>query len=830
MNIKSITSLIDLLKPDHKYFSLILILMIINITGLTAGNPPTAGIVRTSVAPRIDGIITDTVWRSATLLTEFRQYEPVLDAEPSFSTRVFLLYDDDALYVAAIMYDPHPDSIERQLGERDNDDLNADYFGIGFDTYNNQQDAYYYLVSASGIQTDGREADDTYDAVWQSAVKITPNGWNVEMRIPYSALRFPSMKTQEWGFQAIRRIRRYREELQWALEEKGAGNSLVYWGKLTGLEHIKPPVRLSFTPYLSASMQHNSDPLVSGNSLTGAYNGGMDIKYGLNESFTLDMILLPDFSQVQSDKIQKNLTALELIYDENRTFFNEGTDLFQKGNLFYSRRIGRTPLLYYSVYDSLETNENIVTNPLAARLLNAVKFSGRTGKGLGIGVFNALTGNTWAKVTDTITGEERKILTDPLSNYSIVVLDQALANNSSVYFINTNVSRPAGWDDSNVIGGGATIGEKSKTYQLGLNFAASNWNTAGSESRYPWGENATGYNYGFYFMKSRGKFQFSIYQSAMDKHFNINDLGINRTRNQENRGIYLSYRIYEPTGNVLNYANSFGIDQTRAIDSKKNINTTYTYKGNTTFKNYLSVWWGLTVSPLDRHDFYEPRRTGRYYVAPGYVQGMIGYSSDYRKTLALDGLIYYTRDFDHIHYMLFEIEPILRFNERFSVRTKVGIGSNPGDPGYVFQDYTSDSIWFGRRDISTLESSISGKYMIGKRIGLSLWLRHYWQKANYTDFYTLTDKGELLNYPGSIDPEYFNYNYNSFNIDMVFGWEFAPGSMLNIVWKNAIQREDKLYQANFPENLDNLFNAPQLNTFSIKVIYHLDYLMLKRKK
>jgi len=802
----------------------VLLLIFSNI--LSAGNPPTARITRTAEAPRIDGIITEHIWKTATTLNEFRQYAPVFDANPSLPTKVMLLYDDEALYIAADMIDPYPDSIARQLGERDNEDLNADYFGVGFDTYNNQQDAYYYLVSASGIQVDGREADGTYDAVWESAVKITETGWSVEMRIPYSALRFPAKDIQEWGFQVLRTIRRYREDIQWSPEEKGAENQLVSWGKLTGFENIKPPVRLSFTPYISGSIQHNSDPALKDQSITGAYNGGMDIKYGLNESFTVDMILLPDFSQVQSDKIQKNLTALELIYDENRTFFNEGTDLFQKGNLFYSRRIGRTPLLYYAAGASLDSNEVLTNNPVAARLLNAVKFSGRTSQGLGIGIFNALTGNTWATATDSVTGEKRQILTDPLTNYNIVVVDQALPNSSSVYLINTNVTRPSGWDDSNVTGGGATIGNKTKTYFVGANMAASKLNSGGYDSKYPWGENYVGYNYGLFFMKSRGKFQFSLYQSAIDKHFNINDLGINRTRNQLNRGFYLSYRIYEPFGFYLNFSQSFGLDQTRSLDSKKNINTTLTYKANTTLKNYLSLWGGLTVSPFDRYDFYEPRRAGRYYVAPGYTQGWIGYSSDYRKLFALDGQFYYTLDFEKLRSILVEIEPIFRFSNRFSLRHKTSIGANPGDLGYVSQDFSN--IYFGRRNISTLENSLSGKYMISKRIAITLWLRHYWQKANYSEFFMLTAEGDL-----NPDPEYnslHDYNYNLFNIDLVMGWEFAPGSMLSIVWKNAIQQEDEFYKTEFIKNFDNLLNSPQLNVFSIKALYHLDYLQLKRKK
>jgi hypothetical protein len=550
----------------------------------------------------------------------------------------------------------------------------------------------------------------------------------------------------------------------------------------------------------------------------------MDIKYGINESFTMDMILLPDFSQVKSDKIQNNLSALELIYDENRSFFNEGTDLFQKGNLFYSRRIGRTPALNYSIKDSLNQNEWISNNPLTARLLNATKLSGRTSGGLGIGFFNAITGNTWATVKDSTTGIERNLLTDPTTNYNILVVDQALPNNSSVYLINTNVSRPSGWDDSNVTGGGGVFGDKSKTYQFGANLAISKWYSGGEFSKNPIAEAEAGYNYGLFVMKSRGKFQFSLYQSALDKYFNINDIGINRTRNQLNRGIYLSYRIYEPFGIFRNFAQSLATDQLISLDSKKNINTSFIYKGNTTFNNYLSVWWGLTASPYERHDFYEPRRAGRYYLRPGYTSGNIGFSSDYRKKFALDGKVEYAKDYDNAESLWMELEPIFRISKRFIIRHETGIGLNPGDLGYVSQN--QDNIWFGKRDIFTMENTFSGNFMISRPLSVGLILRHFWQTAEYSNYFTLLDNGHLT--PFNEYPYAHHYNYNFFSIDLNIGWEFAPGSLLSLVWKNNIQQYNDQYNILFRDNLDELFRAAQLNMFSIKALYHLDYQQIKK--
>ncbi len=481
-----------------------------------ANTTPEMRAIRVEVAPDIDGHLDDAVWQLVNPSSGFMQKEPVYNVQSKFKTDIRIVYDDRAIYVAADMYDPFPDSIKKEIATRDNDEANADYFFIGFDTWNKRQDAYAFGVSAAGVQIDYRVLDETYDAVWGSAVKLTPHGWSVEFRIPYSALRFPATPIQEWGMQVVRKVRRYRGEDQWSLEPKDTDNTLKYWGTLKGLENINPPLRLSLIPYLSAGIQHNSDPVISKDPYSYNYNGGMDIKWGLNESFTLDMILMPDFSQVQSDEIEKNLSPFEIVYDENRPFFNEGTDLFQKGNLFYSRRIGHVPLKYYSAYDSLREGERITANPYTSKLLNAVKVSGRTSSGLGIGVLNAITGNTYASCVDSLD-RKREILTDPVTNYNITVFDQVLPNNSSVYLINTNVTRPVGWKKSNVFGGGFKLSEKSNTYQWIVDVSVSSIADPQKVSETGSDHSKPGVYYNFELQKTKGKFRFSLYQIRMDE-------------------------------------------------------------------------------------------------------------------------------------------------------------------------------------------------------------------------------------------------------------------------------------------------------------------------
>jgi hypothetical protein len=783
---------------------------------------PLVKATRVTLAPDIDGVVDEVVWLQSEVATSFVQRDPVFDSPPRFNTEVRIIYDDKAIYVAAIMHDPYPDSIKKELAVRDSDGKNADYFYIGFDTWNNKQDAYAFGVSASGIQIEKRIVDETYDAVWESAVQINDKGWVAELRIPYSALRFPALSEQEWGLQIMRTVRRYRESDQWSLEPKDTENVLNYWGTLSGLQNINPPLRLSVLPYLSGGIQYDSQEANSKDVLRSNYNGGMDLKWGLNESFTLDMILLPDFSQVQSDAIENNLSPFEIVYDENRPFFNEGTDLFQKGDLFYSRRIGHIPLNYNNINSLLHPGEVVKSNPVSSKLINAVKLSGRTSQGLGIGAFNALTGNTYAVLEDT-NKNTREILTDPLTNYNILVLDQNLPNNSSVYIINTNVTRPGGWQQSNVGGGGFKLSEKSNTFQFRFDLNVSKVTQPETET-IP-SESKTGVFYNIELQKTKGKFRFSIYQLAMDNKYNRNDLGVNRTNDWLDRGLTLGYNVFQPFSVFRYFYQSINLFRETKITTKENINTVFTYRFNTTFSNYLSLWGGASYSPFDRYDYYESRYNNRKWINPGYYQASLGYSSDYRKIIALDGEFDYSIDFEGAQWTYIRVQPIIRISDKFKISPESEFQFGNNDKGFV--NFRNDSTFFGERDIETYINSISGEYMFSNKISLSIWIRHYWQKGEYLDFFRLTNEGNLTKAHYNLN---HNYNFNYFNVDLVFGWEFSPGSHMNVVWKNAIQKYDEHYSIKYFDNFERMISSPQLNNLSVKVLYYLDYQMLKRKK
>jgi len=778
---------------------------------------------KTLIAPKIDGLPDDSIWHSITPISDFKQFLPVYEAAPSFRTEVKIAYDDYAIYILAQMFDPNPDSILRQLGLRDDDHLNADMFSIEFDTYNNQLDAYSFLLTASGVQMDWRESDETYDAVWDSKVLITSDGWIAELKIPYSAIRFAGNQSQEWGMQITRTIRRYRETNQWALEMPETKNDLPYWGTLQGISDIRPPVRLSATPYILLQAEHFPNPTTE-KDISTSFGGGMDLKLGMNESYTLDMSLLPDFSQVQSDNKVKNLTAFETVYEEQRPFFKEAVDLFKKGDIFYSRRIGKTPALFYDAENELNEGEYLYKNPVQQKLINTTKISGRNKKGLAIGILNAVTANTYAIAKNT-DGDERRILTDPLTNYNQIVVDQALKNNSDFYLTNTNVLRDGHFRDANVTATGLTLNDKSNSYRIALS-------TALSQVFLPSDENeikqdiSRGFKYGVSAAKTNGNFQWLLSRSSMDNKFDANDMGLTIYNNFNKNTGSLSYNVYKPFWLLREMTNTISIVNQNNFTTHKPETAKVEYNTFLTTLNYFSMWSEIGNTFTETYDYYEPRTAGMYYLNAKSTWMYVGFSSDYRNQIALDGELsgYYSAR-DNSKGFEVELSPIVRLNNHFMFNVASSYEKNTNDYGFAGKE--GDDVIFGNREIYVNENSFSSKYLFKNDVSLSITARHYYARGKYNSFYTLLENGRLE--PATDYNITHDFNFNSFNIDMVFSWIFAPGSSLSFVWKNEITTETDTVSGSYFNNLNDTFMEPQLNNISLKILYYIDYQRLRNK-
>lgn len=779
--------------------------------------------IRVVTPPKIDGKPDEAIWHSIPAARDFVEYAPRNGTLPSLPTEVRFAYDDNALYILAVMYDPHPDSICKELGRRDQiEQLTTDYISFDILPYNDGLNMYEFKVSPANLQNDCKYSaigqDITWDAVWESATQITDSSWIAEVKIPYSALRFPKTATQKWGIDMWRGISRFHEFSTWSWVDNKSQDIFRYYGTVSGISEINPPVRLSFSPYISGYVEKNPES----KSWSWFLRGGLDLRYGINESYTLDMMLIPDFGQVQSDDQVLNLTPFEIRYDEKRQFFTEATELFDKCEIFYTRRVGSMPKNYTAGYDSLKTNEEVTKNPDQTRIINATKISGRNAKGLGIGFFNGMTTNTWAELQDTITGATRRVMTQPFTNYNVLVLDQNLKNNSYVTLINTNYWSPEDGYSANVTGAETSLKNKKNTIQVFGRVNVSQKYAAGLSPEF-------GHQYVIALSKPSGKFQFQILRQETGDTYDPNDMGFLLYNNETYNRLRLSWYDFDPKGKIINTQTDFQTIYSTLYKPYDFKTLAFNLSNQITFVKYWTNQIEAAIQPLGFNDYYEPRMWGRVYKMPLNYSGDWQFSSDGRKMFRYYHSFGFMNSPENKNFMFYVgFAPRLRFSDKLSLTLNVKFQKDMNNYGWVTTEFDSlmvPSIYFGRRDIKTINNVLTASYIFSTKTSLSLRARHYWSQANYLSFYTLNDDGNLNQAPkADID----NINFNAFTADLQFIWYFAPGSEMSIVWKNVIYTMGDQLVQNYFTDLGSTLSAPQSNSFSIRILYYLDYLNIKK--
>jgi hypothetical protein len=761
----------------------------------------------------IDGRINEAAWENNTdIATNFIMFEPDNGRPISEEkkTEVKVLYNDDAIYISAIMYDNEPKKIQKEITKRDVFGV-SDHFSVYINGFNDGQQDYRFYVSAAGVQMDCIATEDgedfSWDAIWASEVSITDFGWIVEMKIPYAALRFSKSQTQTWGLNFMREVKRDVQKYTWNYVDNKIGAVITQAGILKGIENIKPPTRLFFIPYVSGYYQE--DDFASDRT----FKAGLDIKYGISDSFTLDAILVPDFGQTKFDNAILNLEPFEQRFDENRPFFTEGTNLFNIGNIFYSRRIGGTP----STVPSVGTNEEISNYPSSVNLINAVKVSGRTEKGLGIGFLNAVTEKTFATIDNSVTNNSRKEVIEPLSNYNVLVLDQRFRQNSSVSFVNTNVTRSGSFRDANVSALVFDLSTKANTYNLYGDFK---YSTIKDFQDY------NGYKTSLNFAKTSGRYRYTLTGRYTSENYDNNDLGINFLTNFYNFYSNVSYRILKPTKlfNTFRFFNEFS----GLFDNNTNkLQEAYykpTFKATSKRNHYYEL--SFNVSPFETYDFYEPRVPGRYLQIPRNVRGYLGVEFNRNNAFTFD----FTPSFSvydqegRTNYGL-AVGPKYRVNESFSVSYIMDYNHKLNDIG--FAGIQNSNVIIGRRNREILQNDLAAKYALNNKMTLNLTARYYWSYSDVKEFYTLQTNGEIVSNPSYTLNR--NRNFNSWNFDLSYSWWFAPGSEMSVLYRNYSQQGTNVVERNLKTNLKNVFDANLTNIISVRFRYYLDYNIVKNK-
>jgi hypothetical protein len=770
-------------------------------------------------APDIDGFIGEEVWDIADVDSVDRQYTPYNDKKCSKKTKFRILYDDKAIYIAALLYD-NPDSILSGLGRRDDAfEMNADQFIVEIGPYNDGINSFSFMVSSSGVQSDFKSylntKDLNWDAVWKSKTRIIDRGWVVEMKIPHSAIYFSKKPFQVWSLNVYRVIKRKEEISSWNYIDREIEGTTNQAGEMIGISYIKPPLRMSVSPWLCEYLNKETAKPAWDSKL----KAGVGLKYGINQSFTLDLSLWPDFGQVQYDDLVLNLSPFETKYPEQRPFFDDCEELFSRADLFYSRRVGFIPEKQDKMSGYLKENEIICNAPRELDISNALRLTGRTIKKMGIGIMNAMSKPGLAILTDTLSGNSRTVENQSFTNYNVLSLDKTLENNSFISFVNTNLIKDNSKYISNISGTEFRFSNREMSYSLsGMAALSQLYDTVNGTE--------LGFKSSLYFDKTSGKFQFKIGNEMISKSYNQNDMGYLPYFNEVSSFSRFNYNIYEPFWYILSLKNQLEIRYSNLFSNGAFSDAKISLLSDIVLNNHY--WFNISGfwRPFGNHDYYEAREFGKVFKKVPSYSANIKLQTDSRKVFYLNLYYKYWGNSSSIKMVEHSIglNPHLRVQSRLQLGFDILLNTFTNSIGFV--DSYHDSIFMGQRDIKTISNTVNFIFSFTNKAWINLKVRHYWSKVLYEKYYTLNDNGKLSTF--ETYPANENQDFEMLNLDCAFKWEFAPGSQISIVWKNMFKNSNKLQSIKYSESLQNMLDSPHYNSLSINFLYYFDFIYLKK--
>lgn len=764
----------------------------------------------------VDGVLDEPDWSKVKPATDFTNYRPNEGVPTSQKTEAYVLYGDSEIYVGAILYETDPSLIRRVLTRRD-ETSGADQFVVAIDSYNDKKTAYLFGVSAAGVQYDGLVTgtgdDDSWDAVWESAVRHTNEGWVVEMAIPYSQLRF-SEGESTWGLEFKRDIRRTGEESFWApftSAEAGSGLAQMF-GTLEGLVGIKPKRAVQVVPYSLARANRFENPNESGVA-SADYSGdvGVDFRVGLSSNITLDATVNPDFGQVEADPAELNLSTFETFFQERRPFFLEGTQIFDytygsgDGALLYTRRIGST-----------------------APVIGATKISGRSPGGLSFGVLGAVTGEDFDP--DRFYAATRLKQEFGEQNYfGGAITGFSFNDPASPSPAVTSMAAGVDWD--------VRVGAESE-FKFDGSLAGSLRKTDDSSL-----EDPTKRGYALYmgFDKVRGFFTPGSGFRVYSPDFEIDDVGRFRQTNliQARLGTSKVWNRGEPFGPLLRVeTRAFG-DQNWSYTDGTNRGADLSLYSSGTFANFWSVDLSADFRNLGGLDIRETRGNGPINSIRSIGFG-VGVESDDRKRFEYGPDFAFAFGEDGARTFEAEFEASWNASDRIKLSSDVGytqtnnavrwtaneafirtadglfVGESPSRPDdLLIEDLVSldvadtDALLsgipeydgnlsipnatgyylpvFGSRDTRDFGWSTRANVIFTSKLSLQMYGQLFAARGQFSDFEILASPGELRDF---VYPKRPDFAFQSFHSSVVLRWEYRPGSTLFVVWTQSRNLDD----------------------------------------
>lgn len=823
--------------------------------------------------PKIDGNLNDACWSTGTWSGDFTQWIPKEGAKPSQPTEINILYDDQNIYVAIRNYDSEPEKIIRRAGRRD--EFSGDMAGICFDSYHDYRTGFEFDISAAGqkidaVLTNPMDADLNWNAVWYGKVGMEDSAWTVEMEIPLSQLRYSNKDEQVWGVHVWRWIERLQEESDWEPQSSTGPGILYLFGELHGIKGLKKSQRIEFMPYASGKIKtYKKEPenpfAKKGREAFG--NFGLDAKVGIGSNFTVDLTINPDFGQVESDPSVMNLTAFETFYEEKRPFFLEGKNIFNYNlndlSIFYSRRIGHSP----SYSPDLDDNEYI-KSPDNTTILSAVKFSGKTSKGLSVGLLQSLTANEKAKI-HTADGES-KLVVEPLTNYMVARVQQDLNKSNTVIggiFTSTNrfisdthleeLNREAytgGVDflhywkdkkyyiDAKIIGSNIQ-GKEKAIRELQKNSAHYYQRPDAHHIQYDSTlTSLSGYGGKVKIGKGSGLWRYSTEVSWKSPGLDLNDIGFMQTADAVNQKNIISYFVNKPVSVFRTY--KISVEQVNNWD----FNGIYQYSGGVLnlYGEFLNKWsignyLSFTGNTLDTRVL----RGGAAMMLPSIWTEEFVIRTDYSKKV--NGEFKVTSNItaeNSYRYLGFSPGISVKPSNTLRLSLFANYSTNKDNLQYV---ETSDSntgkkYILGKIDQETVGLTFRIDYNITPELSIQYYGSPFATVGNYSDYKIVTNpkasdyynryvmispamSGDEFtvdeNNDGITDYKFDNpdFNFNQMRSNLVFRWEYRPGSQIYLVWSN--ERTDWLNPGNAPlrDAAKRLSDTSPTNIFMIKFNY-----------
>ena len=789
----------------------------------------------------LDGVLDEEFWSFAETGWGFRQASPIRFGEASVPTTFKVAYDDEAIYFAMANWEDDMANVSSYLSRRDEIEA-SDLVSIYIDPYHDYTTGYNFRVNPAGVKQDAYVFDNgnrdmDWNAVWDAEVSADDRGWYVEIRIPFSAIRFKPEDDMTWGLQVYRWLHGRGEDTGWVVWDREESGFVNRFGTLTGLRGIDNPSKLEVLPYV---VTRHTDPAAEGEADTWDHfqNMGADFKYGVTSNLTLNATIQPDFGQVEADPASLNLSPFETYYQEKRPFFVEGARFFKHPdfNLFYSRRIG--------------------TGDPNARIRAAGKLTGKIGGDFSLAVLAATTDvGVPGKVHNPFVVGNGK------SHYGLLRMGKEFdEGNHNINFMGTATKRDeSSFSDVGYFDGGASRVLRDG-YSGGMDFEMNfddrmyrlNGSVVGTivdpfENQVdPTLSRETQYGTGgrMEFKKTTGTWRGELAGRWETDKLDPNDMGFLSAPDEKIVAADVGYN-YDADGadSPFNHAN-IQLEAYRswlyAGNSATDINTgdeAWSYNGGHHQSSgvHLSAWaqhrnfhqgWIFLGRAAEGTDKYATRgygdqpdkQRGPLVTRPGRNSLSFGGTTDWRKPASLHLEFHYDHGDEGMRGYGFSSN--LRWNQSEHFSHSIGFGWNKTDnadqwitnaasdgsqagvTGIGGVDYI-----FGKLDQKTYDITLRSNILFNRDQSLQIYLQPFLTYGNYTDAAWLATADSYDLRPYDMDASLADFEFGAVNLNVVYRWEYRPGSTIYLVWTHGKQRFDQRYYAADQGEWNNDFDA-----------------------